>query len=46
MASLASTVPVKLKWGKKKLSLDVDTSGDVGALKQAVLALTNVPAER
>lgn len=46
MASLASTVAVKLKWGKKKFTLDVDTGAGVNALNQGIFALTNVPADR
>ena len=47
MASLASEITVKLKWGTKKWKeFTFNPSGDVATLKAQLFALTNVPVDR
>ena len=47
MASLASEITVKLKWGTKKWKeFTFNPSGDVATLKAQLFTLTNVPVDR
>ena len=38
--------PVKVKWGKEKLELEVDPSEPVETLRMQLYSITGVPAER
>ena len=39
-------IPVKIKWGKEKLELEVDPAEPVEVLRMQLYSLTGVPAER
>ncbi len=43
---MASLCNVSIKWGKEKLTLEVDPSASVAQLKNQILKLTGVPIER